>query len=209
MSRDIALEAIDLAGKTTLANKLADLLKARRVSEPFTETLHSAQIKEMIINNHAPKVYEIMGLIAQRVEAYQKVKGPYLSRGRDVVSDRCVVSSMVYQSSSEADQKAVLHMNETILQSYGYSVYPDFLIFIDLDYDTYMDRCANMDRPLDNKEKWLQNPANFKAQRDKYLEAIQIIKDKGKTLVFTVAPGVTAEEVLELVSPVTETVAVA
>lgn len=209
MSRDIALEGLDLAGKSTLANELATLIKARRVSEPFTETIHAAQVKEMIINNHAPKVYEIMALIAQRVEAYQRVKHPYLSRGRDIISDRCVVSSMVYQSSQEADQKAVLHMNETVLQSYGYSVYPDFLIFIDLDYDTYMSRCENTDRVLDNKEMWLQNPANFSAQRAKYLEALQLIKDKGNTIVLTVAPGVTAEEVAELIAPVTETVAVA
>lgn len=200
MSREIAVEGLDLSGKSILAKQLAERLKARHVSEPFTESPHSAKVKEMIINNKAPKVYEIMALIAQRVEAYQRVKGPYLTRGRDVVSDRCVISSMVYQSSEEADQSKVLKMNEDILASYGFSVTPDILIFIDMDYDTYMKRCNNGSRELDNKEIWLQNQDNFNTQRQKYIDAIEIFnRGDRRTIVFKVPAGITAEETLELI----------
>lgn len=200
MSFDIALEGLDLSGKSTLAKQLAYAFKARHVGEPFTETLHSKQVKEMITQNQAPKVYEIMALIAQRVEANQKVKHPYLSRGRDIISDRCVVSSMVYQSSEEADQATVLKMNESILNSYGYSAIPDILVFIDLDYETYMERCNNGTRVLDNKEIWLQNPTNFEAQRQKYLDAIELLSSGDRrTVIITIKPAAPVEEVIGLI----------
>lgn len=208
MSREIALEGLDLSGKSTLAKQLADRLKARHVGEPFTESVHAVRVKEMITANYAPKVYEIMALIAQRVEAYQRVKGPYLSRGRDIVSDRCVISSMVYQSSEEADAATVLEMNESILKSYGYQVSPDILIFIDMDYETYMSRCETIGRDLDGKEKWLQTRSNFESQRQKYIDAIDTFKQRSvNTIVFTVPAGVTVEDVLDLVEPAQAVVA--
>lgn len=200
MSCDIALEGLDLAGKSTLAGKLASILKARHVGEPFTETVHSRQVKEMITQNRTPKIYEIMALIAQRVEAYQRVKCPYLSRGRHIVSDRCVVSSMVYQASEEADQAAILKMNESILHSYGFTVTPDILVFIDLDYETYMSRCSNIDRELDNKEISLQDPENFADLRGKYLGAIELLRLHNEKLkVIFVNAGATPEEVVGLI----------
>ena len=194
----VVVEGLDLAGKSTLTAILGNHLKARLVSEPFTESASGKRVKEVICGNFAPTVYEIMILAGQRVEAFRKVTDQYLSHGRSVVSDRNVLSSMVYQSSPEESPLQVLQLNKSVLEAYGMSLAPDHLFLIDIDYDTYMERCSSR-AELDGKETKLQNEEFFNRQREKYFTCLELFKKTyPETQVHVVKPGISAEEVLSL-----------
>lgn len=203
----VVVEGLDLAGKSTLTAILGNHLKARLVSEPFTESVSGKRVKEIICGNFAPTVYEIMILAGQRVEAFRKVTDQYLSHGRSVVSDRNVLSSMVYQSSDQESPLQVLKLNKAVLETYGMSLAPDHLFLIDIDYDTYMERCSSRTE-LDGKETKLQNKEFFSQQRNKYLKCLELFKSTyPETQVHIVKPGVSAEEVLGLLENAEEAVA--
>lgn len=189
------LEGLDFAGKSRLAKALAETLGWRLVNEPFTETEHAAEVKRMNNANYLPKYYEMMMIIASRIECFDMVVGEHRHTG--LISDRNVVSSMVYQSTERFPPSAVYSINEKTLKVAGHEIAPDYLFFLDITHETFLERLANCNRAVDEKDLWLKDPANWKVMRDKYLHAIGLLEVMSPhTHVEIITPETTVEELV-------------
>lgn len=190
------LEGLDFAGKTGLASEVAKILKWRLVSEPFTETEQGKEVKRLNNSNSLPKSYEMLMIIASRLECFDMVISKHRQSG--VISDRNVLSSMVYQSDERFSPATVLEMNENVLLSGGHSIHPDVLIFIDIDHETFLDRLSKCDRKIDEKDIFLKDPKNWEALRNKYLFSLELIERYTGTKTFIVGPDVTVGDIINI-----------
>lgn len=101
--RYAAFEGIDGAGKTTVANRVAERLRARgfdvvSVREPGGTPTGEA-IREILLGlgGVVGDWAEALLFAAARSQLAAEVVGPALAAGRAVVSDRSVYSSLAYQ----------------------------------------------------------------------------------------------------------------
>ena len=133
----IVFEGMEMAGKSTVCKKLGAAIKARVTAEPFNETPESKAFKAKLVSNTMTKDEEIQGFGTARVEAFQKVIGPYLKHGRDVISDRNFITSMVYQSDEHVTPSEIFSFNRKLLETYGFDIIPDLVIFIDISHEEF------------------------------------------------------------------------
>jgi thymidylate kinase len=165
-------EGPDFAGKSTLTKQVAERLGWRLVAEPFTETDNSKRIKQAIINNEYDKQTELFMLASSRLEAFDLVI--HSEREKGLISDRSVVSSMVYQEDKPCWMALeILDFMTNALQRKHHDIYPDHLFFLEIDHETYLDRLANSDRVPDEKEKELMVKKNWDILIGKYRTAIE------------------------------------
>jgi dTMP kinase len=100
----VAIEGIDGAGTTTQARRLVEWLNARgrpahATREPSTGPI-GALLRAILRGEHAPADGAAIALLfaADRLDHLAREVEPELERGRVVVSDRYVLSSLAYQS---------------------------------------------------------------------------------------------------------------
>lgn len=195
-------EGLDFSGKSTLATKHAKRIKAKLVAEPFTGSKALKLLKEKLVSNTLTKDQEIAGYAEARVEAFKQVIQPFLKHSRDVISDRNVVSSMVYQSDEHVGMEEVLDINRKLLRTYGFNVLPDVVYFIDIEHETFLERLeaakAN-GRAVDNKDLMFQDKEIFEQYRTKYKKALKILQTQHKVVVHILtAEQATLQHVLNL-----------
>lgn len=186
MSTYYVYEGLDFAGKSTLANEHAKRIKAKQVQEPFTGSAAFKELKAKLVSNTLTKDEEIQGYATARLEAFKQVIQPFLSHSRDVISDRNVVSSMVYQSDEHVSMVEVLEINRKLLQTYGYNVNPDIIFFIDIEHETFLKRFHAVEasgRPVDAKDRMFLDKAVFEAYRAKYKKALKYLEETCETVV--------------------------
>jgi dTMP kinase len=97
--RFIVFEGGEACGKSTQARLLADRLGALFTFQPGGTALGSA-IRRIVLdpsNTALDARAEALLLAADKAQHVAEVVGPALARGRDVVCDRYVASSLVYQ----------------------------------------------------------------------------------------------------------------
>ncbi|AEV89445.1 putative thymidylate kinase [Pseudomonas phage OBP] len=192
----VALEGLDFAGKSELTKKLIARLGWATVNEPYTGNEHAAEVKRMNNANYLPKHYEMMMIIAGRIDCFDEVVCKYREGG--LISDRCVVSSMVYQSTPTMPPSAVLRANEEMLRTAGHDIYPDHIFFLDIDHSTFLERLANCNRAVDEKDLFLKKKENWDNLREKYLRSLAIVELKGKTKIHYINEHTSVDEILEL-----------
>lgn len=177
----IVLEGMEMSGKSTISKKLGVSIKARVTAEPFNETPESKAFKAKLVSNTMTKDEEIQGFGTSRVEAFQKVIGPYLKHGRDVISDRSFITSMVYQSDINVTPSEVFRFNKKLLGSYGFNIIPDLVIFIDISHDEFMsrlDKAIEEGREINPKDLMFKDKEVFDSYRDKYLRCLDYLVDQ-------------------------------
>lgn len=136
MTRYLAIEGIDGAGKSTVVRELADELRSRghavtTVREPGGTAVGEA-IREILLGSadHLDDWAEALLFAAARAHLAATVIGPALARGDLVVSDRSYWSSLAYQGGGRglgvAEVRAV---NEAGLRG----VVPDLVVLLRLD----------------------------------------------------------------------------
>ena len=101
--RYIAFEGIDGAGKSTVAQAVADRLRSDdrtvvTVREPGATAVGEA-IREILLHSHDDLVpwSEALLFAAARAQLAAQTVGPLLEAGAWVLSDRSVYSSLAYQ----------------------------------------------------------------------------------------------------------------
>lgn len=95
----IAFEGGEGSGKSTQASILAERIGAVLTHEPGA-TRVGARIRELVLDPHAdidPRA-EALLLAADRAQHLAEVIGPALAKGRHVVTDRYLYSSIAYQA---------------------------------------------------------------------------------------------------------------
>lgn len=136
MTRYIAFEGVDGAGKSTIARLVADRLmdvghKVVHVREPGGTRAGEA-IREILLgpdSNPGPWA-EALLFAAARSQLAHEIVGPALERGSTVVSDRSVYSSLAYQGYARGlGIERVRMVNEVGLGG----VWPDTVVLLRLD----------------------------------------------------------------------------
>ncbi|MSO70764.1 MAG: dTMP kinase [Alphaproteobacteria bacterium] len=102
----IVIDGIDGAGKTTLANLLAELLKNRRplvTKEPTNESEWGKRLRDSARLGRLPRDVEIEYFHKDRLAHLERTIRPALLEGRVVIADRYVDSTLAFQASSPSD----------------------------------------------------------------------------------------------------------
>ena len=135
----ICVEGIDGSGKTTQAHKLVEVLKKVGFEAVYT-TEPSRGMYGTLLRNHilegtrrAPVVVEAVLFAVDRVDHVASEVKPLLRKGKVVVSDRYVYSSIAYQGTSGLPTKWLKEINKQVMK-------PDLSFFIDVPPETVMER---------------------------------------------------------------------
>ena len=149
MSKYIAFEGIDGAGKSTVASRFADALETAgeqvvRVREPGGTDVGEG-IREILLGhdwNPAPWP-EALLFAAARAQLAAEIIVPALESGAWVVGDRSVYSSLAYQGGARGlGIKAVRRVNQAGLGD----VWPDLVVLLEVDPRTALARQDDPDR---------------------------------------------------------------
>lgn len=199
----IVFEGMEMAGKSTVGKKLGAAIKARVTAEPFNETPESKAFKAKLVSNTMTKDEEIQGFGISRVEGFQKVIGPYLQHGRDVISDRNFITSMVYQSDKEVPPSEIFSFNRKLLDTYGFDIIPDLVIFIDISHEEFLirlDKAIKEGREINAKDLMFKDKEVFDSYRNKYLRCLDYLVDQFDVNVQILKPSETdLEKLLDIV----------
>lgn len=145
----IAFEGIEGAGKSTVADRVAERLRtgSRRVvsvREPGG-TSTGERIRAVLLDGEGSPGHwaEALLFAAARAQLAEEVVGPALAGGSWVVSDRSVYSSLAYQGGGRRlGIDAVRAVNEPGLRG----VWPDLVVLLRVDPKAGLERQAVADR---------------------------------------------------------------
>lgn len=146
----ICVEGLDGCGKTTQAKLLVRRLR-RTCDAVYTAEPSSGKIGRFIKKHclHGDKrvsgVVEALLFAADRFEHVQNTVLPALKKGRIVVSDRYIYSSLAYQGATGLDLEWIEKINE-------HAVRPDLAIFIDVKPETVVQRLKPRKSVMENLE---------------------------------------------------------
>jgi dTMP kinase len=166
------LEGLDGAGTTTMAGLLSDALKAvdlrvRLTAEPtegpFGQLLRRHLAKEVELD---PRTAALV-FTADRADHLGSVIRPALARGRWVVCDRYLLSTLAYQGAEGVDREAIL------AASVGFDV-PDVTFFLDAPDGVRAERMSARGH-LDRYE----DPGLAERLRDSYRASIELLRARG------------------------------
>jgi dTMP kinase len=134
----IVIEGLDGSGKTTQAKILVQkLLKSHTAiftAEPSRGKVGTFIRKSVLYGETRSPVYvEALLFAADRIEHIQNEVQPALDKGKIVVSDRYVYSSLAYQGSAGIDLEWIDTINQFALK-------PDLALFIDVSPEIVLER---------------------------------------------------------------------
>lgn len=149
MSRYLALEGIEGAGKSTVARRIAQWLRERdeevmEVREPGGTAVGEA-VRAVLLDpaGRVSPLAEALLFAASRAELAAEVIGPALAEGTWVVGDRSVYSSLAYQGVGRGlGVERVRSINRFGLGE----VWPDLVILLRVDPDLGLGRQEVADR---------------------------------------------------------------
>jgi len=127
----ISIEGCDGAGKTTHARRLRDSLVKHGFDAIYTTEPSTSKIGKFIRLNvsrakkQLPVEVEALLFAADRLEHIKNVIEPALRRGKIVISDRYVHSSLAYQGARLADLDWLMKIN-------AFTLKPDLGIYLDV-----------------------------------------------------------------------------
>jgi dTMP kinase len=126
----VAIEGIDGAGKTTLAIRLAEQLRAEGfevvASKEPTSGPHGQALRATAAAGRLDPHSELQLLLADRADHVRALITPALARGAVVLLDRYYFSNAAYQGAAGLDVEHVLAVNE------AFAPRPDLLLLLDL-----------------------------------------------------------------------------
>jgi len=127
----ICIEGLDASGKTTHAHRLVRNLRSKGFDAVYTTEPSRGEIGKFIRayilqrKRRVPSVVEALLFAVDRVDHVGKEIKPALEKGKIVVSDRYVYSSLAYQGAAGLDIKWIEEINRLALP-------PDLAIYIDV-----------------------------------------------------------------------------
>ena len=147
--RYIAFEGVDGAGKSTVAEAVAERLRADglqvvAVREPGATSVGEA-IREILLHSHDDLVpwAEALLCAAARAQLAEQTLRPLLEAGAWVLSDRSVYSSLAYQGGA---RELGGDIDRTINAAGLAGVWPDLVILLDVEPQTGLAREEDTDR---------------------------------------------------------------
>ncbi|MFQ5759270.1 MAG: dTMP kinase, partial [Candidatus Bathyarchaeia archaeon] len=127
----ICIEGLDASGKTTHAHRLVEDLRRKGFDAIYTTEPSPGEIGEFIRTyvlqrkKRVPSVVEALLFAVDRVDHVETEIKPALQRGKIVVCDRYMYSSLAYQGAAGLDLNWIREINKNALT-------PDLAIYIDV-----------------------------------------------------------------------------
>ncbi len=149
-ARYIAFEGLEGCGKSTHVTRLATTLNGVATREPGGTPL-GASLRAMMADTSntalSPRT-EALLMAADRAQHFAEVVTPAIAKGRHVVSDRSVYSSLAYQGYGRMlDLDELRRINDWAIGGR----WPDLVVFISVPLDVLLDRLKK--RELDRWER--------------------------------------------------------
>ncbi|UCG44910.1 MAG: dTMP kinase [Candidatus Bathyarchaeota archaeon] len=127
----ICIEGLDGSGKTTHARRLVKDLHRMRLNAEYTTEPSIGEIGKFVRQwilqgrRRVPSVVEALLFAIDRVAHVEEEIWPALCKGRIIVSDRYVYSSLAYQGATGLDMEWIEAINR-------FALLPDLAIYIDV-----------------------------------------------------------------------------
>ena len=140
----IVVDGMDGCGKTTLINNLCKIRKLYRTFEPGG-TEFGKNIRELVCKNHnsLSPVSEALLMFADR-EEHLKLVQEKIKQGYDVICDRYVGSSYIYQG--DIGFKKIKELEQNLLTNF---IKPDYEFIMYTSYEEYLRRKGQADEVND------------------------------------------------------------
>jgi len=164
LGRFICIEGIDGSGKTTQARLLVKSLKQRGFDVVYTTEPSPGEVGKFIRRyilqreKRVPIVVEALLFAVDRVDHVESRVKPALKKGRIVVCDRYVYSSLAYQGAAGLDRAWIERINRLALT-------PDLSIFIDVPSEVVLKR-------IKRKKSVMETLRNQRRVREIYLSMV-------------------------------------
>ncbi len=160
----ICIEGLDGSGKTTQARLLVKRLKRHHntiyTAEPSNGTIGKLIRRRYLHDDErASRIVEALLFAADRSEHVERTVLPALKKGKIVVSDRYVYSSLAYQGAEGLDPKWIRKINK-------HTLHPDMAIYIDVRPETALQR-------LRSKRSVMEKLETQRRVREIYLELVE------------------------------------
>lgn len=169
----IVFEGLDGTGKTTLAKYAYDILNEKYpgkiilTCEPSKDT--KLNLREIIFNEKN-LLSQLFLFLADRVNHFQEVIEPALKKGKIVICDRFIDSTIVYQVDEICKKNKsselfylVSRLHEIIIKG----IQPNYTFFIDSSFETIQKRL--MERKKENNKFDNITREKYLERRDLYL----------------------------------------
>lgn len=184
----ISVEGTDGSGKSTQLKKIHQYLIEKGydvclIREPGGTSI-GEQIRNILLdssNKNMSAICEMMLYAASRSQLINEVIKPALEKGKVIICDRFVDSSLVYQGGARnLGTKTVWEINSHAIGEFM----PDITFFFDLHPDIAFERMNHSNRELDrleleNKEFHLSVYNNYLELANEYPERISRIDSNG------------------------------
>lgn len=180
----IVIEGLDGSGKTTQARLLTAKLNrsynAVYTAEPSDRKIGTFIRKSCLYGEkRLPTMAEALLFAADRIEHVENEIKPALARGKLVICDRYVYSSIAYQGSADLSLEWIAEINK-------YALKPDLAVFVDVAPEKVLQR-------LNRRKSVMENLETQRKVREIYLKFVargdlalingdKSLKDVGKEL---------------------------
>ena len=150
----IVFEGIDGSGKTTQTQAVTDYLNSRNIPtfgtcEPTSGTEIGALLRKHLANPNSIPSVDALLFAADRVSHYLNQIKPKLQKGINIICDRYVFSSLVYQGHQNLDLKWLKKINEQ-------APLPQLVIYIEIPPKIALSRINKQKRNVKEKFEYLQ-----------------------------------------------------
>ncbi len=135
----ICIEGLDASGKTTQAHRLVRNLRQRDFEAVYTTEPSSGEIGRFIRTRilqrkkRAPSVVEALLFAVDRIDHVERKIKPALQKGKIVVCDRYMFSSIAYQGAEGLNIEWIEEIN-------GSALPPDIAIYLDVPLEVVVKR---------------------------------------------------------------------
>ena len=157
----LVFEGVDGSGKSTQIKKILSKLSKESIDfsiyrEPGSEPL-SERIREILLDKtiDITDEAEMMLFLAARAQLTKKHISKDLKKGKLVVCDRFIDSTLVYQGYGKVIDKELIRICNNFVTD---SIYPKLVIIMDIDYETFLERRRkDIDRMEANSKVFFKN----------------------------------------------------
>jgi dTMP kinase len=135
----ICIEGIDASGKTTQAHRLVRNLRRRGLDVVYTTEPSTGEIGKLIRDHvlnrkkRVPVAVEALLFAADRADHVDKEIKPALQKGKIVICDRYVYSTLAYQGAADLDLNWIEQINH-------FALVPDLALFLDVSLEVVIER---------------------------------------------------------------------
>lgn len=135
----ICIEGIDASGKTTQAHRLVRNLRRRGLDAVYTTEPNTGEIGKLIRDHvlnrkkRVPVAVEALLFAADRVDHVDKEIKPALQKGKIVICDRYVYSTLAYQGAADLDLNWIEQINQ-------FALVPNMALFLDVSPEVVIER---------------------------------------------------------------------